>query len=109
MMHPNTIAVACLVKQAGPTYDYTASKRLNYYPEAPKEKVRAIQEGNIGRILQVKKSPVKGNAFNEWGVNKKELDNSFPLSKFYLHSFEPTVSGTGNGPRFWQPQHNPYE
>ena len=108
-MTPNTLAVFVMMKQAGPTYDYAGSKRNYFIPAAPKEKPAVVQEGNRGQKYLVKEKPAKGNEFASWGTNSPVRDNSFPLSKFYLHSFEPTVSGTGNGPRFWQQPHNPYE
>lgn len=93
------------VKFASTTYDYTASSSRNYTPKPiSKPTVVNSNDGTTKREVKIKpqKLELPGKGQNQSaGVWYSE----FP----FLHSFVPTISGTGYGRQYWGNKQNPFE
>lgn len=95
-----------IIKHAFATYNYSGSRARNYTPKKPNyPKVKKQDTGEI--VTKVKISAPKDTQLPKRGSNT-------PAGKWYsefefLHSFAPTISGTGSGHQYWQDKRNPYE
>lgn len=93
------------VKFAASTYSYTASAARNYNPKPmPKPIVVNSNDGTIKREVSIKpiRTDLPKNGSNrELGTWYSELP--------FLHSFSPTISGTGYGRQYWSDKRNPFE
>ena len=95
-----------IIKHAFATYNYSGSRARNYTPKKPNyPKVKKQDTGEI--VTKVKISTPKDTQLPKRGSNT-------PAGKWYsefefLHSFAPTISGTGSGHQYWQDKRNPYE
>lgn len=98
--------LARITKSAFATYNYGGATARNYTPDKPSyPKVIHQDSGEISKPVtpSVRNIPQQPKS----GKNK-------PAGKWYsefefLHSFAPTISGTGSGHQYWQDKRNPYE
>ena len=95
-----------IIKHAFATYNYSGSKSRNYTPEKPN--YPAVKKQETGeRAMGVK---VKESVNTQLPKNGKNQNMGKWYSEFeFLHSFAPTISGTGSGHQYWQDKRNPYE
>lgn len=95
-----------IIKHAFATYNYSGSRARNYTPKKPSyPQVKKQDTGEL--VTKAKISSPEDTQLPKRGANK-------PAGKWYsefefLHSFAPTISGTGSGHQYWQDKRNPYE
>lgn len=93
------------VKFASTTYDYTASSSRNFTPKrVERPTVVNSNDGTITKEVSLKprKNGLPGKSNNQ---NAGIWYSEFP----FLHSFAPTISGTGYGRQYWSNKQNPFE
>lgn len=95
-----------LIKNAATTYDYKASAKRSYYPKKStiKPGVVKVDTGTSEEFISI---PKESDDNFPKAVNKADNRESWPFGTF-LHSFSPTVSGTGYGRPYWSTQSNPF-
>lgn len=99
---------AAMVKHAYTTYSYTASMSRNYTPKSPKRP--SYSKDNAGeRVYEVNQDP-KQPLGPKWGKNTiaTTSDIASIVGRGRLHSFAPTISGTGSGRQYWDEPSDPY-
>lgn len=95
-----------LLKQAFATYDYGGSRSRNFTPTKPAAPI-VINEQSNEKAHPAKKLKAENLDVPTKGSNKN-AGNWYSEFEF-IHSFYPTISGTGFGRKYWQDQKNPYE
>lgn len=98
------------IKQAGlATYDYKASASRNYTPKPYKGHVSVVNDGiEQGKRVSIPENEKDPSGLKEQGKNKVWDPNDYPTWRF-VHSFSPTISGTGYGKQYWQRPTDPYQ
>ena len=108
MMNLTAMVAEAMVKQAYSTYSYTASMSRYYHPKHAKRP--ELDKSTAGEKAYYVNQDPKQPIGPKWGKNKPgtEADSDLPGVKQRLHSFSPTISGTGYGKRYWDEPRNPY-
>lgn len=101
------MVAAAMVKQAYTTYSYTASMSRYHTPKSP-ERPEINKSTGGERAFSVKQDTKQ--PLGPWGKNKPatETDVDAIVGRGRLHSFSPTISGTGSGRRYWDEPSDPY-
>lgn len=95
-----------IIKHAFATYNYSGSKERNYTPKKPKyPRVKKQDTGEIATKVKVKDTVDKQIPKRGKNTNAGPWYSEFE----FLHSFAPTISGTGSGHQYWQDKRNPFE
>ena len=102
------MVAAAMVKQAYTTYSYTASMSRNYTPSAPDRPSISKSSGGE-KAYNVTQHPVNPLGI-AWGKNRNATDSDTKLltGRGRLHTFSPTISGTGSGRQYWDYDTDPY-
>ena len=95
-----------IIKQANTTYSYSAATSRNFVPGSPK-KPSKVQTDTGVKVLNVPQKQHHIEGLPKKGTNK-------PAGPWYsefdfLHSFTPTISGTGSGHKYWNEPKNPFD
>lgn len=99
-----------IIKHAYATYDYAGSKVRDYYP-TPSDKpiVRKSSTGEQAKSIGL---PKKQQDFTNAEIPKRGVNTDagpwYSMLEF-VHSFNPTISGTGSGRQYWNHKQNPYQ
>ena len=99
-----------IIKHAYATYDYSGSKVRDYNPTpAERPSFRKIDAGNQERRIGL---PKRQQNLADAGIPKRGVNtNAGPWYSMleFVHSFNPTISGTGSGRQYWNYKQNPYQ
>lgn len=95
-----------LTKSAFSTYNYGGATARNYTPDKPSYP-KVVRQSNGEKVEMVQPT-------NKLITQQPKNGKNTPAGKWYsefefLHSFAPTISGTGSGHQYWQDKRNPYE
>jgi hypothetical protein len=95
-----------IIKHAYATYNYSGAKERNYTPKKPSyPEVRKQLPAEQVKSVTIKE---KSNPQLPKNGSNKPADKWYSEFEF-LHSFAPTMSGTGSGHQYWQDKRNPFE
>ena len=102
------MVAAAMMKQAYSTYSYTASMSRYHTPKSPARPGISKSTGGE-RAFLVEQDP-KQPIGPKWGKNKPSTDADVDsiVGRGRLHSFSPTISGTGSGRQYWDEPSDPY-
>ena len=99
-----------IIKHAYATYDYAGSKARDYHPvPADKPLSRKIATGVKEKSIGI---PKHQQDFTGAGIPRRGTNtNAGPWYSMleFVHSFNPTISGTGSGRQYWNYKQNPYQ